>query len=283
MKQLFTAIEKKDNTTVRELLNQGIDPNVRGSLSRTPLIHAVLNQNKEAVDLLLTYPIDIEAKTKHGDTALQFSIINDEDSTFLETLLKAGANINHQGSNDQTILICLAKYKSESSNKMLEFCIQHHAKIDLTDSNGFTALLHAAQNNATKNIESLIRAGANINHADARGNSALIHSLYNDTFEQLLNYGANVNQQNIQGWTVLMNAILTSDAPHKVNAVHALLKLPDIDLSLKSNDGRTAYDIAIAAKKFDIAAKIQEAESRQVCDKLNSTISDNHQVGTLAF
>lgn len=91
---------------------------------------------KDIVQTLIDAKADVNAKDKHGNTAL-IAAVNSKSNEIVQALLNAGANVN--------------------------------AKND----NGYTALMEAAINHNCEIIQTLISLGADINLKDNSGNRAL--------------------------------------------------------------------------------------------------------------
>ena len=68
-----------------------VDPECRDSIGNTPLIAAVIVNNKKIVKLLLKHGVDFDASNKHGNTALHFAAEYQLAST-TKYLLKKGAS-----------------------------------------------------------------------------------------------------------------------------------------------------------------------------------------------
>jgi ankyrin repeat protein len=82
---LFVAVDGKSWECLRQLLDLGLNANVRDSRNRTPLQHAVRRHNVSLARLLLQYGADIN--TIEGDDLLQGDIFNYEQYEDLAKLL----------------------------------------------------------------------------------------------------------------------------------------------------------------------------------------------------
>ena len=103
---LLTAIDKGQSVVVQELLDSGIDPNIdAGPEGAYPLHLAVLNGNKEIVQILLDNgaKIDLRATNKDEATPLAWAaFLGQKDVVSL--LIEAGAPINAIDANHGTPL-----------------------------------------------------------------------------------------------------------------------------------------------------------------------------------
>lgn len=91
---------------VKLLLEAGADPNVRAEDGEPALILAAMNGNKEAVETLLDYGVDINTQITHNSPNID--AIHDQTTALIvvaeggfldvvELLLKRGADVNVQG------------------------------------------------------------------------------------------------------------------------------------------------------------------------------------------
>lgn len=113
------------------------------------------------------------------------------------------------------------------------------------------AAMHAQGPNRIALIKFLLEKGARVNVKDMDGNTPLLAALqaqWNNKNEQeeaitlLLKYGAEqtINAQDKDGYTALMEAVYERNNP----LTALLLKVPNIDLTIKNNDNQTVHDIA---------------------------------------
>jgi ankyrin repeat protein len=74
-KKLFQAVATRDIKTVKAILAQGINPDVRDSDGRTPLMLACFLGDKEMAKVLLESGADVNAKDENGRTPLMWTVI----------------------------------------------------------------------------------------------------------------------------------------------------------------------------------------------------------------
>lgn len=159
-KTLLYAIGNQPTEVVKELLDLGGDPNERNSYHfHTPLSHAALNH-------------------KH-DT--------------LQLLIDAGANINYQYEDQNTLLMSMITGRSPQLPSTI------FARRDL------------------ESIKILIKGGSNLNHQNKKGETALMIAARRciqpeslDIINLLLEAGANVDLKNSDSWSALGIAIKQS-------------------------------------------------------------------------
>lgn len=93
---LLAAIEKSDQESVRGLLRNGADVNVRGGFFSNPLQTASAYGEIEIVQMLLEKGADVHTQGGHCGGALQAASATGHLET-VQLLLKYGANIDTQG------------------------------------------------------------------------------------------------------------------------------------------------------------------------------------------
>lgn len=149
---------------------------------------------------------------------LMNALYHDDFST-VDNLLKQGVNVNlpynHNGWTP-FMWVCKEHYDLE----FIQLFLKHGAKLDRVNKEGLTAL-----------------------HIMARHRSSF------DCLALLIDTGANVNAQDNDGWTPLMDAVKHPQAMMRKDVIYGLAELSDT--SIRSNDGRTAYDIAKENEAFD--------------------------------
>ncbi len=143
-KTLFDALKKKDLEKIRNLLNEwdifDINPNIQYETGRTPLVYAVLKNNKQLVDLLLRQGANPNIAGKDGITPLMYAVLKSKEE-LADLLLQHGANLNITDKDGVTPLM----YAVLKNNKQLvDFLLQHGANPDIATKVGDTAVSMAA-------------------------------------------------------------------------------------------------------------------------------------------
>ena len=132
-----------------------------------------IKERLEAVDMLIKYGADVNARDNYGTTALMFS--RNPEST--KILIKAGANVHAQDKTGSTALINLSMY--DEACESIKILIKSGANVNVMDNNGITALMQAAQfNERSDNVKALIKAGANVNIKSVYSTTALMEAVY---------------------------------------------------------------------------------------------------------
>ncbi len=124
-----------------------IDPNVLHN-GLVPIVLAAKNGNIELIEILLKYKADVN-KTYEGHTALMLAAACDE-------LWGRGL-------------------KNEIAVSIIKLLLNHKADVNISNSNGYTALMITARTiwQGSRPIEMLMKAGADPNHVNHLGRTAL--------------------------------------------------------------------------------------------------------------
>lgn len=169
-RQLVLAALRGDAQGMEEVLRAGETcVNCRGTDESTPLLIAVICENKRATTLLLERGADPNLQDRDGYSPIGFAS-GLKDSWFLETLLKHGADVNLRDRREWATPI-------------------------------FQAVLGLSE----RNIDILIRAGADINAQDNAGDTPMIRAANINRFDMvyaLLIRGADPRIQDNWGYTV---------------------------------------------------------------------------------
>jgi len=168
------------------------------------LIDAAHKKNEQLVEQLLAKGADVNAKDKHGATALITAARSGYDK-ICKSLITHKADVNALDKYDSTALMDAARWGHKTTCALL---IDHGAIVDARSKNGSTALLDACPNGqlSKEMIELLVASGADVNAHKNDGLTALMIAACNgrnEICEFLVACGADVNAQNDVGFTAL--------------------------------------------------------------------------------
>ena len=187
------------------LLGVGADPSKITRWSKLHAASAGQNARIETVRQLLANGTDVNVRDEFGNTPLMWAYL----PKIVKLLLKHGADINAQTKTGESILHVTAHSQSTQIN-LLEFLLGNGADPNISNRRGLTPLMIAARNGNSIYIATLLRAGANIEAKDRRGRTAIHHAALAgmaDAIEILSNRGANVNSTNRWGGLTLSMAV----------------------------------------------------------------------------
>ena len=135
------------------------------------------------------------------------------------------------------------------STSAVKLAIKEGVDVDMKDSDGKTAMMHAIKFPFV--VDVLIEANADVNETDKNGMTALMMASTLTIINKLLNAKADVNIQDINGETAIMRYLSCFyDSGTFITILEKFLKY-GLNLDIKNNDGEKFYDCLIEYKKFN--------------------------------
>ncbi|KAL8913691.1 MAG: hypothetical protein Q9171_001541 [Xanthocarpia ochracea] len=236
---LIFACRRGHPSTVSLLLEQGATVNTRNCQKSTALFDAVIGNHAEVVAILLRKPeLNVNEEHLHSAerTALMFAVRNEYFEIVGQLLEDPRTAINKKDLDGCTALTIAAKAGSLIS---IGYLLEHNA-IDLnaTDSNGNSALFHAANQNDGEIVRLLLSAGANPFIKDQDGGTALLRAIdrgNNAVVEIMLEYDSvDDSIRDDYGRTLLHGSATTGRAD-----IAKMLITNRLDKDAQDNYGRT--------------------------------------------
>ncbi|MGD0279619.1 MAG: ankyrin repeat domain-containing protein [Smithella sp.] len=134
------------------------------------IVDAALNGDINLIKRLLDNGADIEAKDKHGRTALLLAT-GKGHMEIVKLLLDKGANIEQK--DDLSGAVALTYAASKGHMEIVKLLIDRGANIEQKDDGGSSALMAAASKGHMEIVKLLIDRGVNVQAKSNRGYSAL--------------------------------------------------------------------------------------------------------------
>ena len=165
---LFIASLKGNNAMVTHLLRAGANPNTAVYNGQTPLMTASQQGYNDVVKQLLKFQANPNQSNEErgsalGATAL-FYAVNNEHQEVVESLVNAGANVNHADANGFTpLMIAIERHNAEA----LGYLLSKGADVNYALYNGKSPLMLAINRNNTDAIRQLVNAGADVEIRDS--------------------------------------------------------------------------------------------------------------------
>lgn len=209
--QLFAAVRAIDRKTVRQLLDDGVSPNVRDADGNTPLMIAARGDtNLTIAGMLLGRGADVNAVNNRGDTALTRAFNAGDQLTRLLLTFDADPLVITEVSKREKLLFLAV---AGGNTKTVDVLVQAGVKPTITNTSQETLLYIAAQAGDATMAEKMIGLGISPNACTAKGFSPLraamsnqnpaVAAQYLDCIRVLLDARANPNNEvnDRTGWS----------------------------------------------------------------------------------
>lgn len=191
--RLVDAARQNDSRTVRQLLQQHADVNVRGYDGSTALLWAAHWNDLETADALIGAGADVNTANDLRVTPLSVACTN-ANAALVDRLLAAGANPNTPIATGETPIITCAGSGSVDAVRSL---IARGADVNAKESAQHqTALMWAVAERHTDVVKALIERGADLQARTQKGFTALHFAARQGAVESarlLLAAGADIN------------------------------------------------------------------------------------------
>ena len=190
---LADAVELGRPEHIRELLEDGLDPNGAQSDGMTALHWSAYRDNLETADLLIKSGADPDAQNRYGVTPLHLACVNG-NGAMVELLVGAGADPNGVQRGGETALMTAARTGKVGAVRVL---LDHGAEVGAREAvGGQTALMWAAAEGHAGVVRLLVKSGASVEARLASGFTPLLFAVREgriEAMEALLEAGADAN------------------------------------------------------------------------------------------
>jgi len=219
--------------SIRQLLAAGADPNLAGS-GGSPIHHAILSRNLNALEKLLQYNADPMAESKWGQ------YLNDD----------LPARLRQQ---TVTPLECAAL---TGQQRLFNRLVAHGADLKTALQQGRPLLSRAVMGGSRGFVDTLVKAGAKVDEVDSDGRTALQWAAAKGTtemFDHLLKLGADPHVVDREGSSVMHAAVagLILDGEHIPDdaLIERILKIDGIKVDARNLSNQTPLHVAASGKR----------------------------------
>jgi ankyrin repeat protein len=169
---LFEAVKMGDIQKINQLMDEGVDANIKNESGSTPLVWAVTGCNKQVIELLLARGAEVNTRDTMGMTPLMWAAHRCRKD-IVELLLSKGADFEIKDENGKTAWIWSAVGKDKDT---VELLLSKGVDINARDNSGATALMWAAGMGKKDIVELLLSKGADINAKNNHGATAIMYA-----------------------------------------------------------------------------------------------------------
>jgi ankyrin repeat protein len=242
MAALMQAVSAGDASKVRAMAESGFDLSASDGEGYTPLGLAAHLGRLEIVEIILSYPVEVDYRLQDGATALILAVAAGHESVALR-LLDAGAAVDLQTENGVTALMLAAAMNLRS---VVEKLLAKGADPNREDAVGNTALVGAVVLGKMDALEALLSGAKDLSvsaravtEACALGDVAI--------FDRLVDKGGDVNAHGRGGGTCLMLAVWNGERALVERAISR-----GVDVKAAVEGGWTALMTAVAASNGEM-------------------------------
>ncbi len=186
---IHLAIEESNSKLLEVLLKAGVSINKADNIGETPLHKAVYLNKPEMIKLIMDAKPDLNLNNREGKTALETALeLKRYEAAKLMIYASAEVEISNNG-----ILLQLISHGAENLATELLSKLSMKDHLNIKDTTGRTALLHASALGRTSIVQALINHGVSVETKDAEGNTALhlaAMSGQKETIAELLKHSA---------------------------------------------------------------------------------------------
>ena len=235
--KIILGVVYKDLRMVLEATTDSV--NTTDSRGRTPLHWAVICNDLVALEILLEFGADPNIADNWGCVATDFI----RSSLVCMSLLDAKAHIRRIPGRKGRCALHQAVIRG-TPVEVIDRLIDAGVDVNVTDSDGETALMNAIYWGRTEIAERLIERGADVNASNISSSKSPIHFVGNldrpKLLPLLLESGADYTSVNLQGCD--LGHYATRFGGVELIQIMSQSKLPGLDLDKRDRDGKTAKD-----------------------------------------
>jgi ankyrin repeat protein len=242
---LHAAVQNGRDEVSKFLIKNGADLNKHNASGYTPLHSAALDNRRAIAEALISKGADIESLCDQRYTPLNLIARSTESYEVAELLIQKGANINARDAAGRMPLNNAVLY---SSNRIIDLLLDHKAEIDPEPRFLRLMLYSAAQRGHLRSFQFIVEKGGEGLFKDDSENTILMREAISGGCLEIVKMLQRMNvpldvSADIEGVTPLHDAARNPQAL----AMIGFLIENGADVNARTNDGRSAYNIAEAS------------------------------------
>ena len=242
---LHLAIANRNDEMANYLINKGADLTRRDTHQNTPLHATVYTNRSEVARLLIEKGADIEAKGFMGLTPLGALTRSTHSFEVAEVLVNHGADVNVPWTDGDLPLNYAAMY---SDNRVIDLLLDHHADFDTTGEHLVYTMLSVIEKGHVRFFNNIMEKCGDRLFADAEMNQHMMRTAISSNAIEIVRIlqSKNIPLQLSAGYTGATPLHTIADNPEALVLAELLVK-NGLDINARTNDGRSAYNIAETA------------------------------------
>ena len=249
---LVFAAHHGHTDALKVLLANGADPNIPDKDHDTVLHNAIRkNYNKETLQMIIKHGANLNAINAESQTPLMLTCMDDQTDA-MKLLLDCGANPTITDEQGETCLhVAVHKHLGEET---LQHIIDHSACLNDVNDKNQTALLLACIDQQMDSVKVLLTNGANPNIGGMNGDNCLHYAVNKQHLalvKVIVEYKINLNAKNDHNQTALYIACAKG---YWDIASQLMKKGADLDIVNRKNN--SPLHMAIKHNALDIAADL---------------------------
>jgi ankyrin repeat protein len=239
---LHVAIANKQDGAAKLLIEKGADVSKKDSRGNTPLHAVVYSNQKEIAELLITKGAELESRNQQNYTPLSALTRSTKSFEVAEVFVRRGANINAPWTDGATPLNYAAMY---SDNRVVDLLLDNKADFDTTEENLRFLVSSAANKGHVRLFNRILEKCGDSIFKDQEENKSLMRNAIISGSIELVKLLQSKKilldiSPSITGATPLHSI---ASNPNAIEMMEFLLN-NGADINARTNDGRTAYNIA---------------------------------------
>ena len=245
----------EDPAVCQVLIDAGADIETKDDMGHSPLHWSCCSGALDVVKMLVESGAGVCATAKEGSTRLRLAAGSGHTETVRYLVGLNKVDVNHKDTDGYTALLHAAE---EGHPDVVEVLIDAGADIEVKDKHGLSPLLVASEFGHLPIVKTLVRAGAGVCVADNRADTCLslaAHYGHTKTVRALLCMPeVDVNQSNNRSGSSLHHAVL-----QKHSDVSKLLIDAGADIDAKDDRGSTPLHCACEEPELEIVQMLLAA------------------------
>jgi ankyrin repeat protein len=241
---LQLAIANKNDEIAKYLIDKGANINKQDLRGNTPLHYTVYSNSNDIAQLLIDKGADIEAKSFNNYTPLSALTRSTRNFEVAKVLVKNGADVNVPWTDGDRPLNYAAMY---SDGRVIDLLMDHNADIDTTGEHLSFTLTSTVRKGHVRLFNFIVEKCGDKLFDNAEMNKNLIRNAITSNSIEIVKILQTKKipldlSPSITGATPLHSI---ASNPEAIDMAEFLVK-KGIDINARTNDGRTAYNIAEA-------------------------------------